>query len=244
MSSLSPHCPRTSIFGKKGLYIPVLCKPFSESDQLTSTHPRVSLFPRHEEPEYLQFSAQRAGIASILGTKSRNIFNPWHEEPEMPSITRHEEPGESVGTFRDRRDMPVSDHLTSDGALQAEQCSSPVRLTGRRTSADVRSAPTRAKRRSSTARPERFLKNIPVEVPCTACGRALKCNISFNGHDLLLKKDLQSPPQCVILIIACSGKQAINESGSLVKWLRRRPLTAETGVRLPYELRLLKQPDP
>lgn len=33
--------------------------------------------------------------------------------------------------------------------------------------------------------------------------------------------------------------------GSLVKRLRRRPLTAETGVRFPYELlTVFKQPNP
>ncbi len=46
-----------------------------------------------------------------------------------------------------------------------------------------------------------------------------------------LKKSLQREAFCCILIK--SGRY-----GSLVKRLRRRPLTAETGVRFPYELRL------
>ena len=40
--------------------------------------------------------------------------------------------------------------------------------------------------------------------------------------------------QLVYSSICCGEK--LQRRGSLVKWLRRRPLTAESGVRLPYEL--------
>ena len=42
------------------------------------------------------------------------------------------------------------------------------------------------------------------------------------------------PKRCSIIIV----------QGSLVKRLRRRPLTAETGVRFPYELLFLKKNSP
>ena len=52
----------------------------------------------------------------------------------------------------------------------------------------------------------------------------------------ILKKCLHSAFVSVILNRSQVKRQDTSTYGSLVKRLRRRPLTAKTGVRFPYEL--------
>lgn len=49
----------------------------------------------------------------------------------------------------------------------------------------------------------------------------------FKKTDFFLKKGL-------IFFARCDIISMLTEDGLLVKWLRLRPLTAATGVRLPY----------
>lgn len=52
-----------------------------------------------------------------------------------------------------------------------------------------------------------------------------KCLTNYTGSCIIMK----------CFAIATNTKQDLR-CGLLVKWLRRRPLTAKTGVRLPYKL--------